>query len=310
MLSSQNIIDKIASKSYLVKDIAKNLAYDIFVPEEYAQKEKYIYIGNCLSEANKKLCHNVIVAENIYPNNYLDEDQVLYLPKEYEPAMKLQKVRKLVFPVHNYQLEAHFDNEKRVLLADTIWLEFYKYFDTDFYSDFQIDYNFAMLWFNLPITHFIFKHSRQNHLQIAINDIANLPFPKITPTQCLDFQKLIKQIKLAYKVLWEEINYFWDKFNEYFFNTRTIGKPVEDNFYQYSWQYFWKVISEIRKNNGMENYEPSAKGKKALYNHFYQQQFKVQAIRKELQLFENQANSLIYTFYNLSEEEIAQIENS
>jgi hypothetical protein len=213
MLSPQNIIDKIAAKSYLVKDIAKNLDYGIAISEEYASKEKYIYILNCLSEANKKLCHKVIVAENIYPNNYKDYDEVLYLPKEYESAMKLQKVKKLVFPVKNYQLEAHFDSEKRVLLAETIWLEFY----TNFEIDFQIDYNFAMLWFNLPITHFIFKHIRKNHLEIATTDIANLPFPKITPTQCLDFQKLIKQIKLAYKVLWEEINYFWAEYHEYFY---------------------------------------------------------------------------------------------
>jgi hypothetical protein len=200
------------------------------------------------------------------------------------------------------------DSEKRVLLAETIWLEFYKDFDTNLYSDFQIDYNFAMLWFNLPIIHFIFKHSRKNHLEIATTDIANLPFPKITPTQCLDFQKLIKQIKLAYKVLWEEINYFWAEYNEYFYHT-PFGEPVESNFYQHSWLSFWKVITEIRKNNGMETPKPSGKGKKGLYNHFYQQQFKVQAIRKELQLLENQANSLVYKLYDLSESEIEVIEN-
>ncbi len=208
-------------------------------------------------------------------------------------------VKKLVFPVNSHKLEAYYDKKKKASLIDTIWLEFQ--------PDLNIDYLFAMVWFNLPISHFIFKHKRSNFSQIDSQDIGELFFPK--NIQFADNQKLLREIKIAYSILFDEINEFWYAFDEFFYNTRHIGKPIEDNFFHYTWEQFWKVVTEIRKNNGIEEYKPHAEGRKALFVVFRNQKFRLEALHSKITKIETELNHLVYKLYDLTEEEITIIEN-
>ncbi|MFY7788617.1 MAG: hypothetical protein ACOVQA_12175 [Thermoflexibacteraceae bacterium] len=301
----KNLLAKITEQSYLVKDIAQVLDYGL--AEEITKTvSSYPYCALDYLVSIPKDKHKdyaaAISSRDIHPYyHWIDDNDVIKI-KDIDTQHYVQlQVEKLLFRVNSYRMEAWYDNRKKIVFYDTIALQCK--------PELNIDYYFAMYWFNSPFAHFLLYAQRKNTKQLTVEDLGNLPFPPLSATQ---YKELAPQLSTLAEYQWCfycEIAMFWDEFTEYFYHTKYIGTPVEYNFHQYSWEEFMKIILAIRRKMKVSLGVSQKEVKKLLYKEFQYRKHTASALAYKIKDLEKEVARYLYQLYKLTAEEIAWIEN-
>ncbi len=302
----KNLIHKITEQSYLVKDIAQTLDYGLAedivrtvlpdFPHSYRT-----YLDLRYKETHKDFLP-IIRCEHIHPYGLnSDEDtfaQLVALDKQY---VSKQQVNKLVFPVNSYRIEAAYDSYKKIVFEDSIYLQLK--------PEVAFDYFFAMYWFNSPFAHFLFYAQRKNNKQITVEDLRNLPFPKLNATQYKELAPQLAELLNYYSYFYEQMGCFWGEFTEHFYRTKYIGTHIEYTFFQYTWDEFMQKILAIRRKMKLSLGVSRKVVKELLYEHFQAQKYIASALAYKINALEKEVARYLFQLYNLTAEEIALIEN-